>query len=114
MRAKRSKAASGEVLHGAAAPRVDLSAVRDDALMRARALVDPLVPLTPFLSDAEVAWLLNLAKKTVQNLRAAGSNRVPPYVRLQGCVGVVYVRDAVVDHLAALVVASQGRTVHRI
>lgn len=61
-----------------------------DAFAQTRAEVDSQVDRTPLLSESEVARLLRMEVKTLQNLRHMGSRRAPPCLQLPGRRGVIY------------------------
>lgn len=90
------------------------SALNEEALQYEIELLSKELTGSPLMSEHELATLLGRDLKTVQNRRMASPETLPPFIRVPGTRGVLYMRRDVVRYLAVQIVSSRGRTVHRI
>lgn len=75
------------------------------------------LPSGPYLTDFDVALVMGISAKRLQNLRAEGGENLlmshPPFVVLKGRRGVRYPREGVIDFFARQELEASGRCVHR-
>lgn len=90
------------------------SELDEGAVLREMGILSAQTPGGPLMSEAEVAKLLKLKPKTMQNKRHSKPGQVPPHVRFPGRKGVLYCRDAVMRFIAQTTLLARSRRIHRL
>lgn len=99
---------------GCSADAVACNALDEQAVAREVELLSTQIGDDLLMSEEQVASLLKIEPKTLQNQRFARPEVVPPYVEFPGRRGVLYPRHEVLRFIAQRILLSRGRRIHKL